>query len=324
MTLYPLKFTPVYSYRIWGGEKLKTELNKNYEQNSIGKSWEVSGVPGNETKVSEGPLSGKTLKDLIETYKDELVGQSVYDNFGSTFPLLIKFIDAKSPLSIQVHPNDDLARQRHNSYGKNEMWYVMQAEKDAELIVGFNKRVSQENYQEHLQDNTLPEILNTEKVKEGSAYYIPAGRVHAIGAGVLLAEIQQTSDITYRIYDYDRVDKTTGKKRDLHTNLALDAIDYNHYASYATGYETCPNKVNKLIFSPYFKTNSLHLKDSFSRDLSSIKSFVIYICVEGKTSLQCFNTTYELSKGETILIPATIEHIDFITKGVKLLEVHIT
>ncbi|ANH60770.1 type I phosphomannose isomerase catalytic subunit [Dokdonia donghaensis] len=324
MKLYPLKFTPVYSYRIWGGEKLKTELNKNYDQNSIGESWEVSGVPGNETKVSEGPLSGKTLKDLIETYKDELVGQSVYDNFGSTFPLLIKFIDAKSPLSIQVHPNDDLARQRHNSYGKNEMWYVMQAEKKAELIVGFNKRVTQEIYQEHLQNNTLPEILNTEKVKEGSAYYIPAGRVHAIGEGVLIAEIQQTSDITYRIYDYDRIDKTTGKKRDLHTNLALDAIDYNHYASYETGYETCTNKVNKLIFSPYFKTNSLHLKDSFSRDLSSIKSFVIYICVEGETSLQCFNTTYELSKGETILIPATIEHIDFTTKGVKLLEVHIT
>ncbi|MBL4938901.1 MAG: class I mannose-6-phosphate isomerase, partial [Lutibacter sp.] len=204
MKLYPLKFSPLFFYRIWGGDQLKTVLNKNYDEESIGESWEISDVDTNETVVSEGDLKGNTLKDLIKQFKGEFVGKRVYETLGNNFPLLIKFIDAKSPLSIQVHPNDSLAKERHNSFGKNEMWYVMQADNNAELVVGFNQDVAKERYTSHLNNSTLSKILNIEKVSKGDTFYIPTGRIHAIGAGVLLAEIQQTSNITYRIYDYDR------------------------------------------------------------------------------------------------------------------------
>lgn len=321
MKLYPLKFNPVYSYRIWGGNKLKTVLNKDYDQDSIGESWEISDVENNETRVSEGALKGKSLKELIKEFKGELVGHSVYETFGANFPLLIKFIDAKTPLSIQVHPSNALAKERHNSFGKNEMWYVMEAEKDAELIIGFNQKTDKESYQEHLNKSTLTEILNIEKVNQGDTFYIPTGRVHAIGAGVLLAEIQQTSDITYRIYDYDRVDNATGKKRELHTDLALDAIDFNLYDDYKTVYTKETNATNNLVHSPYFKTNFIQVKDKLSRDLAIIDSFVIYICVDGELEMNYKNQVYSLRKGETILVPANIESLHFKSTNGKLLEV---
>ena len=213
MKLYPLKFTPIFKYRIWGGEKLKTELNKKYTAENIGESWEISDVSGDETIVEGGSLQGKTLKELTQQFKGDFVGNTVYEKFGEEFPLLIKFIDAKTPLSIQVHPSNEIAKKRHNSFGKNEMWYVMQAENEAELIVGFNQKISKEDYVNHLKNNTLKDILNIETVTSGDTFYIPTGRVHAIGAGVLLAEIQQTSNITYRIYDYDRVDKKNRTKK---------------------------------------------------------------------------------------------------------------
>jgi len=308
--LYPLKFQPIYSYRIWGGEKLKTELHKNYEEESIGESWEISDVEGNETEVIEGPLKGKTLRDLIRTYKSDFVGSKVYNEFGEEFPLLIKFIDAKTPLSIQVHPSNELAKQRHNSFGKNEMWYIMQADKDAELIVGFNKEVDKKEYVDHVDDNSVMDILNVEKVTSGDTFYIPTGRVHAIGAGVLLAEIQQTSNITYRIYDYNRVDSKTGETRELHTALAIDAIDYNFYDDYKTKYTCETNESRKLVHSPYFKTNIIELDGKMSRDYSSLDSFVIYMCVEGSLSLKCKEGIYNLNKGETILLPATINQVE--------------
>lgn len=321
MELYPLKFNPVYSYRIWGGDKLKTVLNKTYTQDSIGESWEISDVKNNETLVSEGPLKGKSLKELITEYKGELVGNSVYKIFGNDFPLLIKFIDAKTPLSIQVHPSNQLAKERHNSFGKNEMWYVMEAEEDAELIIGFNQTTNKDNYQKHLNNATLRNILNIEKVEKGDTFYIPTGRVHAIGAGVLLAEIQQTSDITYRIYDYNRIDKITGKKRELHTDLALNAIDFKFYEDYRTKYSKELNVENKLVNSPYFKTNFLHIKGEILRDLTRIDSFVIYICVEGKMKMNYNDRDIYLRKGETILIPANIDHFEFSSEDVKLIEV---
>lgn len=321
MELYPLKFNPVYSYRIWAGDKLKTVLNKDYSQNSIGESWEISDVENNETLVSEGPLKGKSLKELITKYKGELVGNSVYKIFGNDFPLLIKFIDAKTPLSIQVHPSNQLAKERHNSFGKNEMWYVMEAEEDAELIIGFNQTTNKDNYQKHLNNATLRNILNIEKVDKGDTFYIPTGRVHAIGAGVLLAEIQQTSDITYRIYDYNRIDKITGKKRELHTDLALNAIDFKFYEDYRTKYSKEINVENKLVNSPYFKTNFLHIKGEIFRDLTNIDSFVIYICVEGKMKMNYNDRDIYLRKGETILIPANIDHFEFSSEDVKLIEV---
>ncbi|MBQ4802726.1 class I mannose-6-phosphate isomerase [Aquimarina sp. MMG015] len=321
MELYPLKFNPVYSYRIWGGNKLKTVLNKSCSQESIGESWEISDVENNETLVSEGHLEGKSLKELINEFQEELVGHSVFETFGNNFPLLIKFIDAKTPLSIQVHPNNKLAKERHNSFGKNEMWYVMQAEEDAELIIGFNQKVKKTTYKEHLDNTRLSDVLNIEKVTKGDTFYIPAGRVHAIGAGVLLAEIQQTSDITYRIYDYDRVDKTTGKKRELHTNLAIDAIDFNYYTDYRTVYSNKINLTNELVNSPYFKTNFVNIKGEMLRDLSSVDSFVIYICVEGSLEMKCKNQNYVLSMGETILVPATIFSLELSGINTKLIEV---
>jgi mannose-6-phosphate isomerase len=323
MKLYPLKFNPVYSYRIWGGNKLKTVLNKDYSEDSIGESWEISDVENNETLVSDGELKGKSLKELIKEFKSELVGHNVYETFGNNFPLLIKFIDAKTPLSIQVHPSNALAKERHNSFGKNEMWYVMEAEKGAELIIGFNQKTNKESYQKHLNKFTVTEILNIEKVNQGDTFYIPTGRVHAIGAGVLLAEIQQTSDITYRIYDYDRVDKATGKKRELHTDLALDAIDFNLYDDYKTVYAKQANISNKLLHSPYFKTNFIHIKEKLSRDLTNIDSFIIYICVDGALEIKCNHQNTNLKKGETLLVPANIVFLEFISEDVKLLEVYI-
>ena len=323
MKLYPLKFNPVYSHRIWGGEKLKTVLNKDYKQESIGESWEISDVDENETQVSEGLLKDYTLKELIHEFKGDFVGNSVYEKFGNDFPLLIKFIDAKTPLSIQVHPSNSLAKERHNSFGKNEMWYVMEAEENAELIVGFNKTVSQETYVNHLENACLNELLNIEKVQKGDTFYIPTGRVHAIGAGVLLAEIQQTSNITYRIYDYDRVDSKTGEKRELHTEMALDAIDFEFHDNYKTKYETQINSSNKLVHSPYFKTNIINVSGTIKKDYSELDSFVIYMCVEGELKVVFKNESLSLKKGETLLLPSVINEFTIEAVESKLLEVYI-
>ncbi|MEL0644718.1 type I phosphomannose isomerase catalytic subunit [Olleya sp. Ti.3.14] len=325
MKLYPLTFNPVFSYRIWGGNKLKSVLNKSYSQDSIGESWEISDVEDNQTIVNNGNLKGNTLKDLIKTFKGDFLGHKVYQTFGNNFPLLIKFIDAKTPLSIQVHPSNQLAKKRHNSFGKNEMWYVMQAENEAELIVGFNQKISKEDYVNHLKNNTLKDILNIETVTYGDTFYIPTGRVHAIGAGVLLAEIQQTSNITYRIYDYDRVDKKTGQKRELHTNLALDAIDYNFYTHYKTDYNQQLNTPSQLVNSKYFKTNIIELNTKLTRDVTAIDSFIIYICVLGEVIINTPDdaTNYSLKMGQTIIIPACINIIIIHANSAKLIEVYL-
>ncbi len=322
MNLYPLKFTPLYKYRIWGGEKLKTVLNKDYKEESIGESWEISGVENDETLVAEGPLKNKSLKTLINEFKSDFVGNNVYKTFGDKFPLLIKFIDAKTPLSIQVHPSNEIAKQRHNSFGKNEMWYVMGADKDAELIVGFDKKINQEDYKIHLENNTILNVMHHEIVEKGDTFYIPTGRVHAIGAGVLLAEIQQTSDITYRIYDYNRVDAKTGAKRELHNELAIDVIDYEVHDNYKTTYKLDKNVSNTLVHSPYFKTNILNLEGKIEMDYSNIDSFVIYMCVEGSASFTCNGKSYEIKQGETFLIPASLKQLELESKGAKILEAY--
>lgn len=322
MNLYPLKFTPLFKYRIWGGEKLKTALNKNYTEENIGESWEISDVSGDETVVADGDLSGKTLRDLTRQFKGNFVGNAVYDKFGEEFPLLIKFIDAKTPLSIQVHPSNEIAKERHNSFGKNEMWYVMQADKNAELIVGFDKKVTREAYQEHLENNTILDVMHHETVKKGDTFYIPTGRVHAIGAGVLLAEIQQTSNITYRIYDYDRVDAKTGEKRELHNNMAIDVLDYEVHENYKSEYHLEKNISNKLVHSPYFKTNILDINSVVEKDYSNIDSFVIYMCVEGAVNLICERKTYTINEGETLLLPASLKKVQLNAKEGKILEAY--
>lgn len=309
MSLYPLKFTPISKYRMWGGNKLNTVLNKQFDQQQIGESWEISDVKGEQTLVANGSLSGKTLKELISTYQSKLVGKNVYDKFGTDFPLLIKFIDAKTPLSIQVHPHDHIAKERHDSFGKNEMWYIMDADDDAEIIVGFSKELNKESYAEQLQNETVLEVLNKEQTSAGDAFYIPTGRVHAIGAGVLLAEIQQTSDVTYRIYDYNRVDKATGKTRELHNDLALDVIDFSVHDSYKTPYDNKPNTSNQLIHTDYFRSNILKLDQNSKKDYSEIDSFVIYICTAGALELTTDQGSYTLKKGETLLLPACVNHV---------------
>ncbi len=321
MKLYPLKFQPIFHYRIWGGNKLKSDLNKNYNESNVGESWEISSVKNSETKVLNGDLKGFTLEKLINTYKESFLGKHIFKQFGNEFPLLIKFIDAKDPLSIQGHPNNELAEKRHNSFGKNEMWYVMQADKESELIVGFNKELTKNEYINALEKGEVLNIMNSENVESGDTFYVPTGRVHAIGSGVLLAEIQQTSNITYRIYDYDRVDAVTGEKRELHTDMALDAIDFSLCENYKTNYTTTLNVSNKLVHSPYFKTNILNLDKNMAKDYSALDSFVIFICVEGSLELKYANKLYSLKKGETILLPAAINNVEIITSEAKILEV---
>lgn len=323
MKLYPLKFGPLYKYRLWGGNKLKTELNKDYSDENIGESWEISDVKGDETKVINGSLKGLTLKQLITKFQSEFVGESVYNEFGEDFPLLIKFIDANTPLSIQVHPGNELAKERHNSFGKNEMWYVMQADEGAELIVGFNSEIDKNEYQKHLNDDTILKVLHHEVIKKGDTFYIPTGRIHAIGAGVLLAEIQQTSDVTYRIYDYNRVDSVSGKERELHTELAMDAIDYNYHSNFKTNYTFETNKTNKLVHSAYFKTNILKINGTIEKDYTKLDSFVIYMCVDGELEINFESEIYQLCKGETLLLPASINAIILKAKDAELLEVYL-
>ena len=325
MKLHPLKFTPVFKYRLWGGEKLKSVLNKEYSENNIGESWEISDVKDGETVVANGFFQGKTLKDLIKSHKGEFLGKTIYEKFGNEFPLLIKFIDAKTPLSIQVHPGNEVAKERHNSFGKNEMWYVMEADKDAELIVGFDEKIEKKDYNTYVADGAVLDVMHHEKVSEGDTFYIPTGRVHAIGSGVLLAEIQQTSDITYRIYDYDRIDAKTGMLRDLHNNLAIDVIDFECHDTYKTSYDTKPNVSNTLVHSPYFTSNFIIIEGTLQKDYSNLDSFVIYICVDGDVELLHNKNSFSLIKGETILLPASISSIELqsLSEKSKLLEVYL-
>ncbi len=320
--LTPLKFQPLFKYRIWGGNKLKTVLNKDYDGDSIGESWEISDVPNDETIVADGSFKGYTLKQLIQEFKGEFLGESVYKQFGEAFPLLIKFIDAKTPLSIQVHPNNEYAKTHHNSFGKNEMWYIMQADEDANIIVGFEKEIDKTQFKQHLEDKTLLEVMHHENVKKGDAFYIPTGRIHAIGAGVMLAEIQQTSDVTYRVYDYDRVDKTTGKTRELHTEQATEVLDFNVEERYKTDYQKETNTSNTLIHSPYFKTNFLPVKGELVKDYSNTDSFVIYMCVSGQAIIQYQQKDYNLNAGETILLPASIKEVMLKSEDAQILEVY--
>lgn len=300
---------------------MKTLLKKRYTEESIGESWEISAVEGFETRVAEGPEKGMTLRQLIDLHRGDLVGKKVFERFGNEFPLLIKYIDAARPLSVQVHPGDELARKRHNSFGKNEMWYVMEADEDAELIIGFKRKLDESEYEGLLARNEIMKVMNAQKVRPGDTFYIPTGRVHAIGAGVLLAEIQQTSDVTYRIYDYDRVDAKTGKKRELHTEEAKSAIDYSVRDTYDTIYEENINRPNVLVHSPYFKTDLLIVEGEMKLDYSEQDSFVIYMCVEGSATLQVEGAEYPIDLGETLLIPASVDEVILRSLGCRILEV---
>ena len=319
--LYPLKFQPILKEKIWGGQKLKTLLNKDSQLPNVGESWEISDVDGDTSIVANGDIVGQSLKFLLSTYKEDLIGNKNYKLFGDTFPLLIKFIDAKEDLSIQLHPNDEIAAKRHNSFGKTEMWYVMQADPDSNLIVGFNQEMTSEKYLKHLENKTLIEILNFENVKSGDTFIIREGKVHAIGAGVMLAEIQQTSDITYRIYDWDRMDNE-GKQRDLHTDLALEAISFNLKNDFKVKYDKTANQSNKMVECPYFTTNYLKINKAINIK-NTYDSFIIYMCVEGEAILTTSSYKEHIKTGETILIPANIFEFEITSKNATLLEVYV-
>lgn len=320
--LYPLKFQPILKEKIWGGNKLKSILNKKTNLNNVGESWEISDVKGDTSTVSNGELKKQSLKRLLKTFKGDLIGNKNYKVFGDKFPLLIKFIDAKQDLSIQLHPNDELAAKRHNSFGKTEMWYVMQADENANLIVGFNQKVTPEKYLEHLEAKTLTQILNFDKVKEGDTYFIEVGRVHAIGAGVMLAEIQQTSDITYRVYDWDRVDDE-GNERELHNDLAIDAIDFKMKDDFRIEYSKSNRESNKMVNCPYFTTNYLPIEKQKVKKINTHDSFIIYMCVKGEATIKTENTIETIKQGETILLPAVIDTFEISAEKAVLLEVYV-
>lgn len=319
--LYPLKFQPILKDKIWGGQKLQQLLNKPTTSTEAGESWEISDVEGDTSVVANGPLKGSSLKALLESYASDLLGEKNFRQFGTKFPLLIKFIDAKQDLSVQLHPNDQLAKERHNSFGKTEMWYVVQADPESNLIVGFNQDMTQELYLKHLEAKTLQSILNFDAVKPGDTYFIEVGRIHAIGAGVLLAEIQQTSDITYRVYDWDRVD-SEGKERELHNDIALEAFDFEMPDNFRVKYSLDSNTSTELVSCPYFTTNVLEVNAPLQKE-NNHDSFMIYMCVEGAASLEVDGAVTEFSMGETVLVPACIQRFSISANHAKLLEVYI-
>jgi mannose-6-phosphate isomerase len=319
--LYPLKFQPILKDKIWGGQKLQQILNKPTSSTEAGESWEISDVEGDTSVVSNGTMAGTSLKSLMELHTTDLLGHKNFQQFGTKFPLLIKFIDAKSDLSVQLHPNDALAKARHNSFGKTEMWYVVQADPDSNLIVGFNQPMTKELYLKHLEAKTLESILNFDTVEAGDTYFIEVGRIHAIGAGVLLAEIQQTSDITYRVYDWDRVD-SKGNRRELHNDIALEAFDFDMPDNYRVNYSRDAQTSTELVSCPYFTTNVLEVKTSLLVE-NNHDSFMIYMCVEGSAIVKIEGHQTEFSKGETVLIPAGIKSFSISANHAKLVEVYI-
>lgn len=319
--LYPFKFQPILKDKIWGGQKLQKILKKPTTSAEAGESWEISDVEGDTSIVSNGTMAGTSLKSLMELHTTELLGHKNFQQFGTKFPLLIKFIDAKLALSVQLHPNDALAKSRHNSFGKTEMWYVVQADSDSNLIVGFNQPMTKELYLKHLEAKTLECILNFDKVDAGDTYFIEVGRIHAIGAGVLLAEIQQTSDITYRVYDWDRVD-SEGNHRELHNDIALEAFDFDMPDNYRVNYSRDSQTSTELVSCPYFTTNVIEVKTSLLVK-NNHDSFMIYMCVEGSAVINIEGYQTEFSMGETVLIPACIKSFSISTNHAKLLEVYI-
>ena len=324
--LYPLKFRPILKTVVWGGDKIAPFKGIETSQHEIGESWELSGVKDHESVVANGSLSGRTITELVLEYKGELLGQHVYENSRDEFPLLVKFIDAKDDLSIQVHPDDELAEKRHATHGKTEMWYVIGADEGASLMSGLSKGITPEEYAERVENHTITDVLARYEVKSGDVFFLPAGRIHTICAGCFIAEIQQTSDITYRIYDYNRPG-LDGKPRELHTELAKDAIDYTVCPDHRTHYIPNPDGETEVVKCKYFETSVIDIKTPFIKDLSELDSFVVLVCIEGNGVLydtEILNDgpskghTISISRGETILIPASSTGIRIVPKeGMK-------
>ena len=307
--LYPLKFEPILKEKIWGGEALIKHYGKKADGlQNVGESWELSAVSDNQSIVCNGFLAGNNIEELIEVYMGDLTGDSIFDKFGNKFPLLIKLIEAREDLSIQVHPGNDLAKKRHNAYGKTEMWHILESEKHAKIYTGFFESVTKEGYLDALKNNKIADLLNVESAVAGDTFFTPAGRIHAIGAGTVLVEIQQTSDITYRINDWGRK-SINGESRELHTGLALDAIDFSSAGKNKIRKELTINKTENLVSCEFFNTNIIHFNNRIAKDYNLIDSFVVYICTEGRFLIHWDNNSEVVSKGETVLLPAMIRDV---------------
>lgn len=315
---YPLLFKPIFKERIWGGSALK-KLNKKIFSEKTGESWELSAVPKDESIVASGIYKNKSISELLSNFAAEILGQSVVDRFGKSFSLLFKYLDAQQDLSIQVHPNDELAQKRHGCLGKTEMWYVVEAKPDATILVGFKKTVTKQQYLSAIEDNTIEKLLNKIAVKKGDVFMLETGTVHAIGAGILIAEIQQSSDITYRIYDFDRRD-ADGNLRELHNDLAIDAINFNQ-ADCQKNYQKTENQSNNIVVSTYFKTNYIALKGTFIVEKNS-DSFLVYMVVDGQCQIRYSDKVYDFIKGQTIMLPAILTNFEIVGNA-EILEISI-
>lgn len=346
MELYPFKFEPILKKVIWGGSEICRFKELDSRESGVGESWELSQIPGSVSVIANGPLQGKNITDIIEAEPEKLLGKKVHKQFGEEFPLLIKFIDAEDDLSIQVHPDDKLAGKRHNSFGKTEMWYVIDSKPGSKLVSGFSEKINETEYEHHVEEGTIEKVLKYHEVKSGDVFFLPAGRVHAIGAGLFVAEIQQTSNNTYRIYDYKRKD-SNGNERELHTELAKKAIDYRLYQDLKTSYQPKINEIVELVSCKYFTTNLLHLtvenlvskeltivnaekvklKDliEFELDHTNLDSFRILICMKGEGWIEYGKEkSISICQGETVLIPASIEVISICTDSdIIILETYI-
>ena len=322
--LYPFKFNPILKEMIWGGQKIPQKLNQKVADGvKIGENFAVSGLKNDLSVVSNGALAGNNMAELIESYKGDLLGEHVYEQFGTNFPLLIKYIDANDDLSIQVHPGDVLAEEKHNAFGKTEMWYVIDTEKDAGLISGFSKKTNAKEFEDYHSSKRLMELMQKHTTAEGDSFFIPAGKVHSIGSGNLIAEIQQTSDITYRIYDFDRTDKL-GKPRELHHELAMDAMNFTDDKSGKVAYELLENESVNIAQCQYFTANVLKVVGGLVKDYTKLDSFVILMNVGGHCKIKTTDFVVELNEMEAVLIPACINSISIESDNkAKLLEVYI-
>lgn len=330
--MYPLLFKPNMHTVVWGGHRLEPYKNIPQTDQPIGESWEVSAVPTSTSFIDNGPLSGKSLIEVIDYYGEDILGNEVAKKYNGKMPLLVKFIDAERDLSIQVHPNDEIAQREHGKFGKTEMWYIIDAKPGAYLYAGFKEPITPYEYQKRIEDGSICDVLAKHEVKAGDVFYLPAGRVHAICGGILLAEVQQSSDVTYRIFDYNRLG-LDGKPRELHTELAAKALDFNVEQDYRTHYADASEKAISIIDTPFFDVRIMDIRHSFHRNLIKYDSFIISMCINGKCRIRLRdgeNVDYEnrdvvLTEGHSCLIPASVADYDIIplTKGVRILEAHI-
>lgn len=317
MKKIPLRFEPYYKNVVWGGDKICKYKGVAQNEPNIGESWEISAVPGHVSVVEEGEYKGESLTNLIDKFGEELLGKKVIEKYGKNFPLLIKFIDASQNLSVQVHPDDKLAKARHNSLGKTEMWYLIETEPGAKIYAGLNEEITPEEYEKRVKEGNFFETIAAHDSKPGDVFYLPAGRVHAIGAGNLLAEIQENSDITYRIYDYDRKD-ADGNPRELHTTLAKDAIDYHVYDNYVSPAPSIDKDEETLVKCNHFTTTRI-IVDGEKSIKSDGSSFLIVICIRGEVIVGGQDGKLKISQGDTVLIPASATEISLKGNGELLL-----